>query len=160
MRRLLFLLPVAALALALPSFAPSAQQRLKQPSVREIGAHGVIRDAILSGAGALNQSQQIQQGFWGGTYTADTGEKVTVFASRSYPEDPATGQKWADFLASLVHGSELSSVAVYLEPLSEVDRMCGDQALACYTPRAPCRPGRARWSRPPTGSRPGLHGAR
>jgi hypothetical protein len=71
--------------------------------------------------------------FWGGTYTASTGEQVTIQVSRSYPEDPAVPQRWANFLASLVHGPELSSVTLYLETPSEVSQTCGGaDILGCY----------------------------
>jgi hypothetical protein len=71
--------------------------------------------------------------FWGGPTTASTGEAVTVFVSNTYPMDPATQKRWADFLASLLHGTELSLLNAYLMPLSEVQSYCGAQALACYS---------------------------
>jgi hypothetical protein len=58
---------------------------------------------------------------------------VTIYASNAYPVDPALGQRWADFLASLVHGSELSSIHVFLAPESQVARVCGSDAVACYS---------------------------
>jgi hypothetical protein len=72
--------------------------------------------------------------YWGGPITAKTGEMVTIYLSETYPEDPALAQKWADYIASLVHGSEISSVSVYLAPLGEVQGVCGFRALACYSP--------------------------
>ena len=121
------------LALAVPSLAPSAREQLKQPSVLNIGSTGTIRDTILrSDPRTLAQTAL---DFWGGPYTTTTGEQVQVFASRAtYPEDPATGLKWANFLASLVHGPELSSVRIYLESSAEITEMCGRGALACYSP--------------------------
>jgi len=71
--------------------------------------------------------------YWGGAYRTPTGESVTVYASNVYPVDPATGQRWADFLASLVHGSELSSIVVYLATNSQIARVCGQDAVACYS---------------------------
>ena len=42
-------------------------------------------------------------------------------------------QKWANFLASLVHSSELSSVRLVLAPLSQIEQICGAAAvLGCY----------------------------
>jgi hypothetical protein len=73
--------------------------------------------------------------FWGGEYTVSTGEHVKVFVSTTYPVDEALGQKWANFLASLAHGSELSLVAMYLETPKEVSSVCGQDALACYDDR-------------------------
>jgi hypothetical protein len=72
--------------------------------------------------------------FWGGATTASTGDRVTVRFSDSYPQDPAVAQRWADFLASLLHGSELQTAVLYLAPFREVQSFCGRGALACYNP--------------------------
>jgi hypothetical protein len=72
--------------------------------------------------------------FWGGTFTASTGEMVSVFVSSFYPVNLPVAQGWANFLSSLVHGSELSSVQVYLAPLSQISSICGTDAIGCYTP--------------------------
>jgi hypothetical protein len=72
--------------------------------------------------------------YWGGRYRTAAGELVTVYLSDSYSQDPAVGQRWADFLGSLVHGAELGLVTVFLAPLSEVQTICGAQALACFDP--------------------------
>ena len=74
--------------------------------------------------------------FWGGTYTANTGEAVHIEVSDAYPQDPALPQRWADYLASLVHGDELASLTAYLAPFDEVQSICGDDALACYSSQA------------------------
>jgi hypothetical protein len=71
---------------------------------------------------------------WGGATQATDGETVTIYFSDSYPVDPALALKWADFMTSLVHGSELATVTVYIAPLAEVQRYCGQEALACYSP--------------------------
>jgi hypothetical protein len=73
--------------------------------------------------------------FWGGHTTAGTGESVNVQFSDTYPVDPARAQHWADVIASLVHGPELQDVVLYLAPFSEVQRICGQGALACYSPQ-------------------------
>jgi hypothetical protein len=49
--------------------------------------------------------------------------------------DPALGQRWADFLASLIHGAELSKVTVLLSTADEISRVCGQDSLACYSAR-------------------------
>jgi hypothetical protein len=70
----------------------------------------------------------------GGTYTAFTGERVTVFVSTAYAADPGLGQRWANSLAGLVHGSELGLVRVYVAPPAEIHELCGaDGVLGCYT---------------------------
>lgn len=68
----------------------------------------------------------------GGTYATPSGETVRVLASDAYPADDARNQAFADYLGSLLHGSELSSVTLYLAPPEEVRALCGRQALACY----------------------------
>jgi hypothetical protein len=94
----------------------------------------VFRDTVLQADRArtlaLRSSSQ-----WGGPTVATNGETVKIFFSDSYPVDPALATQWADFLTSLLHGSELATVTVYLQPLAEVQRTCGGQALACYSPR-------------------------
>ena len=60
---------------------------------------------------------------------------MTIYASTAYPQDPALGQKWADFLSTLVHGSELSAVTVFLAPEAQIGRVCGEDALACFSPQ-------------------------
>jgi hypothetical protein len=72
--------------------------------------------------------------FWGGTTTASTGERVNIRFSDTYPQDPALQQRWANFLASLLHGPELETVVLYLAPIREVQSFCGRSALACYNP--------------------------
>ena len=74
-------------------------------------------------------------GYWGGEYRASTGEAVTVYASNSYPVDPALGQRWADFLATLVHGPEISTVTVLLSTPEQISNICGQDAVACYNSR-------------------------
>src|SRR5439155_25341781 len=49
--------------------------------------------------------------------------------------DSALGQRWANFLASLVHGSELSTVTVLLSTPAQISSVCGSDALACYSPQ-------------------------
>jgi hypothetical protein len=71
-------------------------------------------------------------GTWGGTLTATNGESVTVDVSSQMPQDPALQLAWADFLTSLVHGPELSSVTVVIAPLRQLQGICGRSALACY----------------------------
>jgi hypothetical protein len=69
---------------------------------------------------------------WGGTYTTSTGETVRVTVSDRYPLDHAFAQSWADYLASLRHGPELARVTLHLASFTEVQFVCGLDALACY----------------------------
>jgi hypothetical protein len=105
--------------------------RLQSPQRSEISRAGsAIPDVMLSGKAA---NIMLPAGSWGGPYTTPTGESVTVFASSAYPVDPSIGQRWANFLSTLVHGSEISSVTVFLAPGFQVDRFCGSDAVACYS---------------------------
>jgi hypothetical protein len=119
----------ALVAAAAAESTPSP--RLESPRLADIArADGPIPDATISPRvlGLLQPGS-----YWGGTYRTPSGESVTVYASNAYPVDPARGQRWADFLASLVHGSELSSIRVFLAPSSLIARICGSDAVACYS---------------------------
>jgi hypothetical protein len=98
------------------------------------GAAPTMRDTILPSSG-LRYLSANAEAFWGGAVTASTGERVSVRFSDSYPQDPARQQQWANFLTSLLHGAELQTVTVYLAPLREVQSVCGQSALACYSPQ-------------------------
>src|SRR5262245_48700627 len=123
-------------ALMTAAAAQSApQRRLKSPQLSEISrAAGPIRDSLIDEP-KTDALLLAPTGYWGGVYRAATGENVTVYASNAFPVNPALGQRWADFLASLVHGSELSKVTVLLSTADEISRVCGQDALACYSAR-------------------------
>jgi len=91
-----------------------------------------FRDSILSPA-ASRSLQAVSE--WGGATTATDGETVTIYFSDTYPVDQARALQWADFMTSLIHGPELQTVSIHLAPLNEVQRRCGGDALACYSPR-------------------------
>jgi hypothetical protein len=92
------------------------------------------RDVVVNGANGVGPELRARAAQWGGGIQASNGETVTIFFSDSYPQDPAFARSWADFMTSLVHGTELSSVTILLAPLTEVQRYCGGAALACYSP--------------------------
>jgi hypothetical protein len=70
--------------------------------------------------------------WWGGTYSTAAGERVAIRASSSYPADEAFAQRWADYLGSLVHGSELSTVTLYIATPAEVQELCRERSVGCY----------------------------
>src|SRR3954451_133937 len=115
------LLLAAAVALPLSAAAASA-------------APSSFRYTILSPT-ASRQLSADAAAFWGGPTAANTGESVNVQFSDSYPQDPARARHWADLIASLLHGAELKEVIVFLAPFNEVQRICGQGALACYSPQ-------------------------
>jgi hypothetical protein len=107
-------------------------RRLESPQLAEIARAAIpIVDTKLTTAAAA----VAPAGYWGGQYRVATGESVTVYASDSYPVDAALGQRWADFLATLVHGPELSTVTVLLATPEQISRTCGQDAVACYNSR-------------------------
>src|ERR1043165_5221306 len=101
---------VAAPTVCLALFASTASASPEQPA---------FRDAILS-PGAARTMQAVAQ--WGGPTVATAGETVNIFLSDSYPVDPNLQKQWADFMTSLVHGSELQTVAIHLLTLPEVQQ--------------------------------------
>ena len=122
---------VTALAAAAAAQAAPAK-RLKPPTLAAIAQAGA---PIVDGDVKQPIRALAPEGYWGGDYRIASGETVTVYASNSYPVDPALGQRWADFLGSLAHGSELSRVTVLLATPAEISRICGSDALACYSAR-------------------------
>jgi hypothetical protein len=68
----------------------------------------------------------------GGPTTASTGESVNVFVSASLSPELGTSQTWADFIAGLLHGPELSSLTAYIATFAEMQEVCGEDALGCY----------------------------
>src|SRR5207248_1403399 len=108
--------------------------RLKSPQLDQIGrAGGAIPDNIIGTS--ANTLALAPNGYWGGKYTTGAGELVTIYASNSYAVDSALGQRWANFLASLLHGHELSTVTVLLSTPAQISRVCGSDSLACYSPQ-------------------------
>jgi hypothetical protein len=117
---------------ALVAFLPLAVAVVLSPPAA--AASFGLPDTVLTPSGAHTLARTAATAEWGGATRATDGETVTIFFSNSYPVDPALALKWADFMTSLVHGPELSTVAIHLAPLSEVQRYCGRSALACYSP--------------------------
>lgn len=69
----------------------------------------------------------------GGRIRAYTGEYVNVTTSPSYGAGTALQQRWANFMAHLEHGPELQRMTVYVAPLAEVFRICGQNHDGCYS---------------------------
>src|SRR5580765_7512468 len=107
-------LPLLAAVLACLGFASTASAT---PEFRDIVSSATATKALAE---------------WGGPTAATDGEIVTIYLSSTYPVDPALARQWADFMTTLIHGPELGTVSIHLAPLAEVQRTCGQQALACY----------------------------
>ncbi|MGH3133632.1 MAG: hypothetical protein ACRDNY_07820 [Gaiellaceae bacterium] len=67
----------------------------------------------------------------GGPITTSTGEVVTVLVSEALPAE--TPEKWAELIASLTHGPEISQLTSRIATLVEVRDICGSRALGCYS---------------------------
>jgi hypothetical protein len=80
------------------------------------------------------ETRRITSDSWlGGPTTAANGEIVSVNVSDSIPDAGAVAQRWANFFAGLVHGSELQLLTVYVVPGNEIGPDCGGQnILGCY----------------------------
>ena len=77
--------------------------------------------------------QQAPISWRGGPIVTSTGETVNVLVSDAFAVDAVTPEAWAEFLAKLVHGSELAQLTTYIAPLSEIRAVCGLGALGCYS---------------------------
>jgi hypothetical protein len=76
-------------------------------------------------------------GFAGGPIAAADGETTTIYVQNEIAAaDPGAGQRFADYLAKLVHGSELGTLRLYLATVDRLRDICGSGALGCYSPEA------------------------
>jgi len=67
--------------------------------------------------------------------TISTGETLSIRLSRlafGAAGNATTARQWADFFGSLLHGSELSSLQAFVLTQTEVESICGRDAVACY----------------------------
>ncbi len=98
-------------------------------SGRGIYGYGVVAGEAEAGL----RAGQVPRGFTGGPVTAATGEVVNIFvADELLATDPTVGQRWADFMTTLLHGPELNELQMYIAPLTRVRQLCGARALGCY----------------------------
>lgn len=100
----------------------------------DVSPGGFARSFVTTTAQPSAKESRSATGWWGGAYTASTGERVQVYLSDAYPLDHARAQHWADFLAGLVHGPELSRLTAHFAPLDVVRSLCGEWAGGCYSP--------------------------
>ncbi len=121
-----------------PASPAAAQMPLPDPpSIGELGKRPVpsIRDSSprpLSRARAA----QLRRSTSRRSYRAYTGEEVNVVVSSAFVQDDAYKRRWADYLAGLVHGSELQRATVFLASASEKSSLCSSdpRVTACYVP--------------------------
>jgi hypothetical protein len=77
----------------------------------------------------------------GGPITTSTGETVDVRVSDTLPLETSTPEGWAEFLTKLTHGPEISLLTTFIVSFSEVQEICGSQALGCYGQNRMVAPG-------------------
>jgi hypothetical protein len=117
---------LVAAAIAAAALAATAHARAPEAPAYAYGARGLARQVTLR----LGQAAD----FAGGPVTAADGEVVNVFVEDALlAVDPTAAQHWADVLAALLHGPELSQLALYVATLERVRQICGAAgALGCY----------------------------
>jgi hypothetical protein len=124
--------PAAAIAALLLLGATAGAARVPGATTVPAGeslAHFVHRPGTKLSAARLARSSIAWSG---GRTVATSGETVTVYVSPALPAELGTPQTWADFIAGLVHGPELSSLSAYIATHAETQGICGEHALGCY----------------------------
>ena len=91
-------------------------------------------DALLRDGSLTTRELPASEVSWhGGAVVARTGEQVTVFVSDTYGTAANGVQEWADFIAGLIHGSELSLLTAYIATPDEIRSLCNAvDVLGCY----------------------------
>ena len=84
-----------------------------------------------AGTARIDRAARSAFAWRGGPVTASTGEVVQVFVSDALPAE--TPEKWAEFLATLTHGPELTQLRSNIASFEEVQDLCGSRALGCYS---------------------------
>jgi hypothetical protein len=122
----------AALAVGTTTHAAD-RSRSKQLTVLGLGqGTAPVRSRVLTKG---TRRLAAQPGAWGGVYSVRSGARVTVFSSRYYTVDNTVNQAAADFIDSLVHGTEIGSVKIYFAPPDEVKILCYSPDVdGCYFP--------------------------
>jgi hypothetical protein len=94
-------------------------------------ARSAVVDAL---SGTLREARlaRVTATWRGGPITTSTGETVDVRVSDALPPE-STPEGWAEFLTGLTHGSEISTLTAYVGTFTEIQDLCGRQALGCYT---------------------------
>ena len=125
-RRLAVLLAGGLLAGALAAAASVGQPA----SSRTSSARTLVSDA--STPLRANRLAQAAITYRGGPITTTSGEIVDVRVSDSLSLETSTPEGWAEFLAGLTHGPEITRLMTYIVTFSEVQEICGSRALGCY----------------------------
>lgn len=124
------LLVLALVAAALPvavGAGTAPRRELSSPSLGDLRAFRIV-DSSVVGTRRLST--------WERDYTTPSGVVIHISVSDEYEVDEAEGQMWANYLDSLVHGSELGRVRVTFTTFRELQGICGPSAAACYSDEA------------------------
>lgn len=125
-RRLLSIIAAAAISAAAAA-AGSADANAAQPRY----SYG----QVSQGAKVVLRTGQALPGFTGGALAATDGETVTVYTEDTLlAADSTLNQHWADTLTTLLHGTEIADVTLYVATLQRLQQICGSGALGCYDP--------------------------
>src|SRR5215216_3028417 len=128
LRMILLLLLVAA---ALPATAFAKPQAQPLANVAPLGTH--FKDRVISSSSRI--AHAAIDGKWI-AYPTKGGTTVSAAISDRYANrlSSQVAQSYVDFLDSLDHGSELSTLRIYIASPDEVLTDCGGQdgTLACY----------------------------
>lgn len=122
---------VAAIAAALPAAATA--RPTAQPLRDRAPLGSSFKDRVVTSGG--RQAHISAASDWR-AYAAQDGTRLTAAISHRYSNQLSTdvAQTYVNFLDSLPHGRELSSLRIYIAPPDEVVADCGGQegTLACY----------------------------
>ena len=133
MHRAGFLLALSLLALAGGATSGPRLLSLEPPNAADLRlARAPVDAAVASTARDVSAVKPAR--VWSARYTTPSGEVVNLSVSARYAQSPELGQRWANFLGSLLHGPELATVAVYMVAPDEIGGLCGQAARACYYP--------------------------
>ena len=134
-RRVLRAAPAVALA-AVVALGVAAGTRTQTQSAAFASTDAALYRVIDQPGTRFSQSRFARSSIsWaGGPTTAQTGETVTVYVSAALSPELGTPQTWADFLAGVVHGPEISALTAYIATFEEMQEACGEYALGCYGP--------------------------
>jgi hypothetical protein len=120
------------------AFAAAAQPLSADPPLR---ARALVADLDVP-----LRSSRLQQApitFRGGPVTTSTGEVVDVRVSDALPLETSTPEGWAEFIARMTHGPEISLLTTFVVTFAEVQQICGSQAAGCYGANRMVVPGEA-----------------
>jgi hypothetical protein len=98
----------------------------------EVGGSGYRLHGANDSGSTLTRARLARAAWNGGPTLAATGETVSVYVSTGLAPELGTPQSWADFIATLEHGPEISSLTAYIATYDETRDICGALALGCY----------------------------